>query len=167
MTSASAQSAKFPLLARWSAAVLVAAVIVVAALAQTGFGRSALRAAGLSAAPAGYTALSFASVARIPSQLYSQEALLQPSFVIRNASPADRTYSWVIVAVSGGGSHQVASGRTSVAAGASATVTRELLTSCAGAQLRLVVRLVAPRESIDYWLTCPGGPATAAPGAGQ
>jgi hypothetical protein len=167
MTSASAQSAKFPLLARWSAAVLVAAVIVVAALAQTGVGRAALRVAGLSSAPAGYTALSFARVAQIPAQLYSREALLEPSFVIRNASPSVRTYDWVIVAVSDGHSQQVASGRTSVAAGASTTVNRTLLTSCASGRLQIVVRLLAPRESVAYWAACVGGPAPSGPGAGQ
>lgn len=144
--------------ARLSIAV-VAIVVAVAGLAQTGPGREVLRGAGLLGEPASYTSLFFANPQQpVLPQLYSQEALLDQSFVIHNSSSAPRQYRWQILAVHDGQSQQVAAGKTTVESGRQETVDQAVLTSCVGGRLQLVIRLVAPRESITSWTTCwPGG----------
>jgi hypothetical protein len=140
--------------AGWSAAALVAVALAGAGLAQTGTGHSVLRHAGLFQPPASYTALSFADPGQFPQQLYSRKALLDASFVIRNVTAAGHSYHWQIVDWHRGQERRLASGQTAVDSGGQATVARQVLTSCVGARLELVVRLTAPRESVTYWTTC-------------
>jgi hypothetical protein len=139
---------------RWSAVGLVALVLAVVGVAQTGAGQSLLRAAGLAGPPPGYTALSFTNPAQLPTQLYSREALLDASFMIRNSSTAARRYDWQIFAAWNGRTRRLAGGQATVAAGRTGQVSRDVLASCASGQLQIVIKLAEPRESISYWATC-------------
>jgi hypothetical protein len=142
---------------RWSLAALVVLVLTIAGLAQTSVGHAALRGAGLSASPPSYVALSFADLSQLPSQLYSQEALLNASFVINNSSEAQGHFDWTIVEVQHGQTVQLASGRAAVGSRGRVTVNRLVMTSCIGGQLKVEVRLAAPRESIAFVAGCWAG----------
>jgi hypothetical protein len=139
---------------RRGAAALVVLVLAIVGFAQTSAGHAALRGAGLSASPPSYAALAFASPDQLPSQLFAQEALLDASFVITNSAPVRHAFDWTILEVQHGRTRQIAAGRTAAAAGGRAAVAREFLSSCVGGQLRVVVKLAAPRESIDFLATC-------------
>jgi hypothetical protein len=144
----------------WSSVAVGAFVLAAVGVAQTSAGSAILRDTGVSGRPPGYTALSFTSPKYLPIQLYSQEALLPADFVIKNRSAVAREYDWQVVEVRNGQERQVATGRTAVASGATATITRSVLTSCVGGQIGIAVRLTAPRESIEFWSTCVTAGAT-------
>jgi hypothetical protein len=142
---------------RWSVAALVLLVLAVVGLAQTNVGHAALRGTGLAGSPAGYVALSFAHIGQLPSQLYSQEALLDASFVINNKSAAQRRFDWTILEIKHGQTVKLASGEAAAGYGARTTVNRLVMTSCIGGQLKVEVRLAAPRESIAFVAACWAG----------
>src|SRR5579875_3071710 len=96
------------------------AVVAAAGLAQTPPGHAALRDLGLSAAPAGYTALSFAHPGSLPTTLSPAVTATVP-FRIRNATSAARGYRWSITLQGAAGRH-LAGGTTEVAPGRTATV---------------------------------------------
>jgi hypothetical protein len=133
---------------------------VLVSLAQTSAGQAALRAAGVSGRPAAYAALSFPSPAQLPAQLYSAEALLEVPFAVRNSDTTAHRFSWTMRAVHDGQTRQLAAGQTEVGPGASAVISRNVLASCVGGQLKVVVQLAAPRESIAYWVACWPGPGS-------
>ncbi len=138
----------------WSAVALVAVVLAAVGLAQTGVGRAALRGAGLAGPAASYTALSFASPLQIPTQLYSQQALLSAPFVIHNVSTGTRHYDWQILEQNDGRRSRLVSGHSAVAADGYTTVDWQVFTSCAGGRIKIQVQLAAPSESISFWATC-------------
>lgn len=138
----------------------IAAVVVVlaaAGFAQSGAGRALLQDTGLLARSPNYTALSFASPSELPTQLYSQAALLPTAFIIRNSSAQQRRYPWHIEEIRNGQVRQLASGQATVPAGAAATVSRTFVTSCAGGRMKIQVSLPATGESIGFWTTCWSG----------
>jgi hypothetical protein len=138
----------------WSAIALVAVVLAAIGIAQTGVGRSALRAAGLAGSGASYTALSFASPQQIPTQLYSQQALLSAPFVIHNVSAGARRYDWQILENNDGRQRRLFTGHSTVTAGGYTTVDWQAITSCSGSRIQIQIRLAAPRESISFWANC-------------
>jgi len=142
---------------RWGAAALVVAVLTIIGLAQTSVGHAALRSSGLSASPPGYVALSFANLDQLPSQLYSQEALLNASFTLDNRSTTQHEFSWTIFDVQHGRTTRLAKGQAGAGYGTSTTVNQLVVTSCVGGQLTIVVQLAAPRESISFVATCWAG----------
>jgi len=139
---------------RWSAVGLVGLVLAVVGIAQTGVGQAVLRDAGLIGSAPSYTALSFADPGQLPTQLYSREALLDASFVIRNSSAAARQYDWQIIEARAGRRRRLAGGQATVAAGRTGRVNQTVLSSCTGGRLQIVVKLAEPRESISFWATC-------------
>ena len=139
---------------RWI--LLSVAILVIAAvgLAQTRAGRGILVRAGLLDPPATYTALAFTDPQALPLQLASGRAAIDVSFVIKNVSPSGKAYQWSISVVRNQRSRDVTAGSVMAAAGGQATVTRTVTTSCVGGRVQVVIRLAAPRESIDFWSTC-------------
>jgi hypothetical protein len=138
----------------WSFVALVAAVLAVAILAQTGAGQSLMRDVGLSKTPAGYTQLSFARPQSLPSTLPSPGATVHVPFEIRNSSGAQHTYRWSVTLSRGGSTDHLTSGGTRVRAGAAVTVAPAVTVSCTHGRVRLDVGLASPRESIDFFATC-------------
>jgi hypothetical protein len=138
---------------------IAAAVVVLAVVgfAQTDTGRALLRETGLEGESPSYTALSFASPGELPTQLYSQAALLPAAFVIRNSSAQQRHYPWQIEEIRNGQVRQLASGQATVAAGAATTVNRSFVTSCNGGRMKIEVSLPGAGESIGFWTTCWSG----------
>lgn len=138
---------------------IAVAVVALAGLAQTPPGHAALRGLGLSAAPAGYTALSFARAGALPTTLPTPAATATAPFQIRNATSAAHRYRWSITLRQGTASRRLATGTTEVAAGRTVTVSKPVTFSCPSGRVRLTVSLAAPPESIGLWASCgsPGG----------
>jgi hypothetical protein len=141
----------------WGIALVVVVVLSAVGFAQTHAGNAVLRRAGLAAAPLSYVELYFAHPGQLLTQLYSQEALLDPAFEIGNKSGAARRIDWTMLEIQHGTTRQVASGRVTVAAGGTVTIDQELITSCVGGTLAVEIRLAAPNESIRYVPTCWAG----------
>ena len=140
---------------RWHGmAALVAVVVLVAVLGQTSVGHAMLQKAGLDAEPTSYTALAFQHPQALPEQLASRRASVGVSFVIHNAGSTPRDYQWSVVLVQGQRTRRVASGSARVASGRGATITQAVSISCTRGQVRIVVSLVRPAESIDAWTAC-------------
>jgi hypothetical protein len=141
---------------RWRGTVaLLVLVVVVVGLAQTGAGLALLRKTGLFEQPVSYTALAFQHP-QSPPALTSQRAAVPVSFVISNAGDAPRTYQWTLSVVQGTLTRRAATGSIRVAAGHRAALTQIAHVVCARQQqVRLVVRLTQPAESIDALAACP------------
>jgi hypothetical protein len=145
-------------------AIAAAAIVLAAAgFAQTSPGRAVLRDVGIAGKGQSYTALAFADPGSLPTQLYSRNALLDASFVIRNDSGQQRQYPWQVEEIRNGLVRDIDTGQTTVAAGAAATIrpggSEGFVTSCTGGRLKIEVLLPAAGESIGFWATCwPGGP---------
>jgi hypothetical protein len=142
----------------WSALIFAALIVACAGLAQTGMGHAVLREAGLLQASPGYTALSFTHPQNLPTELGSEHASINVSFGIHNVSGSQREYRWSILLVRSGRSHIKAAGVVHLPPEGSATVDRTVRTSCVGGRLKVVARLAATSESIDFWAACRSAP---------
>jgi hypothetical protein len=138
----------------WGSVAVAALVLAAVGFAQTRAGSAILQDAGVSGRPPGYTSLSFATPKYLPTQLYSQEALLPADFIIRNESRVARQYRWQVVEIRRGRDRQIASGVAALASGASTSISLSFVSSCVGGKIGIAVRLTAPRESIDFWSVC-------------
>jgi hypothetical protein len=135
---------------------LAVLVPIMAGLAQTGAGHSALRAAGLAAPPASYVALSFTDPQALPAQLHSKVSTVKVSFVIHDTpgAPVSRIYRWSVLVSQAGSTLPAAAGQVRVPAGGERTIRTTVLTTCTAPRLRLAVQLASPAESIDFWAAC-------------
>jgi hypothetical protein len=138
---------------RQGSALLMAGVLAIAGLAQTGAGQAALRSLGLLKSPS-YTALSFREPQSLPSHLSARRSDVPVSFSIGNVSDSERAYHWSIGLSSDVPSQQVADGNVRVTAGSTVGVSRTVMAKCTGKRLHLVVRLADPAESIGFWAAC-------------
>jgi hypothetical protein len=125
-----------------------------AGFAQTGTGHVLMRAAGLIAPPAPYTALSFTSPQLLPAHLRRGSFDLPVSFRITNFSVTARDYHWSVLLVEGRRTRGVSSGRLTIAPGRTQSLSRGVSGSCRAGDVRTVVRLSAPSESIDFLASC-------------
>jgi hypothetical protein len=139
---------------RWSAAALVALVVLSAGLAQTSPGHDLLHDLGFYQTP-GYTELAFTTPYGLPTQLQSTHSPIQVSFGIHNVSGSPKNYRWSITLVQSGHSHVSASGVAATQAQGRATVAKTVAATCGSGRLQVVIRLSEPAESIDFWATCP------------
>jgi hypothetical protein len=135
-------------------AVMVAAVALVAGLAQTSVGHSLLQGAGLYDQPASYTSLAFANPQSLPTQFSRSATSVHVSFTISNASTNSRTYQWSIVFDRAGRTYRLAAGTARVPAEGHVTVSRTVRASCSSGQARMTIGLAAPAESIHFLAAC-------------
>lgn len=138
----------------WRVTALVAAVILTAGISQTNVGHMILRNAGVTGGPTGYTSLAFSHSQILPKPLGPTPANVEVSFVIQNSGDAPRGYQWLVSLAQGPRKHDVATGSVRIAAGHGATITRYAKSSCTQGQIRIVVRLAEPAESIGAWIAC-------------
>lgn len=137
------------------AMIAVAAVAVLTlGLAQTGAGRSLLRAAGLSQGPETYASLAFSDPQSLPASLPAAGTEVPISFVISNPSANSQRYQWSVVLEKSGHVARLASGVAQVPARGHATVSRRVTASCSGGRASMTVRLANPAESVDFWTAC-------------
>ena len=140
---------------RWRGMVVLVAVVAVAAsIAQTSSGHAMLRKAGLFEQQTSYTSLAFQNLQSLPEQLKSKRASVPISFMIHNVSDTPRDYVWSVLLLQGQHRPRVAAGGIRVASGHSAEITRSVKIACTREQVRIVVNLVRPAESIDASMAC-------------
>jgi hypothetical protein len=135
--------------------LLVALVLCCVGVAQTSQGHVLLSDVGLYEQPASYAELTFTTPSDLPSTLPSPNSPIDVSFSIRNVSGASRAYQWSVVLTKGDQSHVRASGTATAPAQGRVTVTKSVRMACVGGRLQVLVRLVRPAESVDFWVTCP------------
>jgi hypothetical protein len=138
-----------------SLVMVVALVLLCVGLAQTSQGHVLLGDMGLYEQPASYTELTFTTPGDLPSTLPSPNSPIDVSFSIHNVSGAAHPYQWSVVLTKTGQSHVKASGTITVPAQGRVTVTKSVAMTCVGGRLQVLVRLVNPAESVDFWVTCP------------
>jgi hypothetical protein len=136
--------------------ILLVLVVLCAGLAQTSPGHTVLSDMGLYEPPVSYTELTLAEPGDLPSALPSPDSPVNVSFDIHNVSGAARHYQWsVVLAKNGQNGRQEGSGAVTAPAQGRVTVTRTVRATCTGGRLQVLVRLVSPAESVDFWVTCP------------
>jgi hypothetical protein len=133
---------------------VMAAIALTAGLMQTGTGHSLLQKLGLSGTAADYTALAFTNPKSLPAHLSPRPAKMKLSFDVTNSSAGPRSYNWSMALERGGRNTRLAAGEISVPAGSRLTVARTVKASCAKGRARLIVKIAAPAESIDFWMAC-------------
>jgi hypothetical protein len=133
---------------------LAAIFLIGVGFVQTAAGHSVLRKTGLFNPTPTYTALSFDRPNSLPQRLSSEHAIVNVMFAVQNMTGAARKYKWLILLVRNGHSDRVETGSIGVGSGATATLTRKLAVVCLGGQLRFVVQLLTPSESIDFLTAC-------------
>ena len=139
------------------AAVATAAIVVLAAvLAQTAFGKSVLRDAGLLGSPQGYTELEFVQPAKLPAQIAPGTRRLRVPFRIHNVEGGAHTYRWSVVAIRDGQTQRLAGARQDLAKGQSRYLDPHVPLTCSGGRVRVEVRLADPAQSIGFWVKCNG-----------
>ena len=139
---------------RSPALALALAIVVAAGLAQTGTGHRLMQRAGLIGAPAAYTALYFTNPRALPTKVPSRHFALAVPFTIHNVSATARDYQWSVLALQGPRTRAAARGRLSVAPDRTANLDQPVSGFCTAGTLQLVIRLSAPRESIDFRASC-------------
>jgi hypothetical protein len=113
-----------------------------------------LRDAGLYETPATYTELAFSQSAALPSTLAEPSGNVKVSFGIHNVSDAAHSYQWSIAVVHSGKSQVKATGTVPLPAQGRISLARSVAAACASGRTQVVVRLAAPAESINFWVTC-------------
>lgn len=139
--------------------IVPVAMVTVVALAQTAAGHTMLREAGLETAPPSYAALAFAKPQSLPALLPSSHGTMQVPFTIHNYFVTPQSYRWSVTAArtgrhAGQPAARPVSGRSTVAAGATAAMNAALRFRCTSGQIRITVRLASPAESIDFLADC-------------
>jgi len=133
---------------------LIGGIVVLASIFQTNAGRAILRTAGLSQGSPGYTSLSFLEPKSLPEQLKSKYSKVDASFVILNATNTKRDYRWSISLIRQGQADHVYTGNVKLTSGGKAEITRSVTIECTGGQIRMVVSLERPAESISALMAC-------------
>lgn len=131
----------------------MAVVALMAGLLQTGNGYSFLQKIGFSGAAASYTSLAFTDPQSLPTHL-SRSIRMRLSFDVTNTSAGPRGYHWSLMLQRAGRDKRLAAGEINVPAGNRLTVARTVRASCTKGRARMIVRLAAPAESIDFWMDC-------------
>jgi hypothetical protein len=140
---------------RWQLLLLVAAVLVCAALAQTQPGHTLLRDTGLYETPAAYTELTFSAPGNLPSAAAKPNASISVAFGIHNVSGDSRDYRWSIMLVHSGKSRVKASGTVLTPAQGRTEVTKSVAADCTSGRVQVVVQLADTPDSISFWVICP------------
>lgn len=109
---------------------------------------------GVAAPVEPYTEIAFAT----PDALPTGDGELRVPFTVRNGEGAERAYTWTATTRPAGGTAvPVASGRLTLADGASTTVRARIPVTCAGTRTRVDVSLGGAHRTIGFWLACDGG----------
>ena len=133
---------------------LIGGVVVLAAILQTNVGYAIFRTAGLSQEPPGYTSLSFLKPQSLAEQLQSKHAKVGPSFVIQNVTDTTRDYTWSIFLIRQGQASRAYTGSVILTPSRKAIITRSVTIKCSRGQIRMVVSLEHPAESISALMAC-------------
>ncbi len=146
---------------RWAGGIAAAAVLLAA---QTGPGTGLLTAAGLRAAPEGFTELAFADPHALPELVLSTGVLPLPGFTIGNHTGHERDYGWSVTLTAGTETRLIARGRARAPEGGTVAVAPYATAQCRVGEFTLAVRLEGSGESIDHRSACTSDPDQRRPG---
>lgn len=138
----------------YTALILALGVIAIIGLAQTGLGRAGLRAAGLVRPVDSFSELYFTHPRQIQINLPTGSVTIPVSFTIHNVTSHAQSYQWSVELVDGVDTKHAAKGEVTVKQDSVAAIAKQVSGTCWSGQLQVVVRLVAPAESIDYYAGC-------------
>lgn len=133
---------------------LIGGIVVLVSIFQTNVGDAILRAAGLSHGSPDYTSLSFLKPQSLPEQLQSKRSKVAASFVIQNATNTKHDYTWSISLIRQEQTYHMYTGSVILTPGRKAEITRYVTIQCARGQIRMVVSLEHPAESISALMAC-------------
>ena len=134
---------------------LIGGVVVFAGIFQTSAGYAILRMAGLSQQPTGSTSLSFVKPRSLPELLQSKHAKVTAPFVIENATNTAHNYTWSIFLIRQGQTERMYTGNVSLTPGGKVEIARSVTIECTRGEIRIVVSLAHPAESISALMACP------------
>lgn len=135
---------------------LLGVLALLVGLAQTPPGYAVLRDTGLAGSAPAYTPLYFTDPGGLPAAVPSGHVALTVPFSVHNASSSSSSYEWTIQVVHGNQQTQAASGTLTVPPGSTRPQSSQIEAFCPSGDLQVVVRLVAPAESIDFRAACGG-----------
>ncbi len=136
--------------------IAVAGVLAVVLLfAQTGFGHSLIKAAGLSRPTPSFVELYFPGARALPSTVPHSGVLVIRFAVGGVGGLTTRSLDWKVTEQTGKVQHELAAGRSVVAANRTATVARKIRVHCSGKRAQLVISLTHSSARITLWLACP------------
>jgi hypothetical protein len=139
---------------RWGLVALIAGGTALVSVFQTSAGHALLVKTGLSRGTTGYTSLSFLHPRSLPAQLKTSHAKVGAPFAIHNATPTTHDYHWSVMLMRHGQTRPVHAGTVRLPAGHTAVVSRSIAITCSQDQVRIVISLERPAESIDAWVRC-------------
>jgi hypothetical protein len=139
---------------RGGMALVLACTAALLLLVQSGVGRAALRAAGLSHRLPGYASLYFPDAASTPAKL-GPDRELDLRFAVHSVETATRSFTWSAATWAGKVAHPLAGGSVRLAPGGTALVTRAVRVPCTARRVAVHVTLVGTSTGIDLWLACP------------
>ena len=128
-------------------------VAIVLLVIQTGFGHSALRAAGLSRPTESFVELYFPRAQTLPSTLPAS-GRLKIRFAVGSVGPTTHTFVWQVSEGTGQVQLTLASGRSVVSAGRTETVVQSVHVHCSGQRTQLLVSVEHSSARITLWLAC-------------
>jgi len=144
---------------KWASAALGPVAVLVLVLvglgvAQTSPGGRLLHALGISSPSAPYTELAFVNPASPGTPVPG--ATVRFAFWVHNVEGSVHMSTWTATTQAPRRAPIVAaSGRLTLANGASDTVALRIPTGCAGSQSRINVSLGGAHQTIGFWLSCP------------
>jgi len=126
-------------------------------LAQTGFGHSVLRAAGVARPTEGFVELYFPDARTLPSSLPAS-GRLKIRFAVGNFGSTTRSLVWRVSENTGLAEVRLAAGRTVVAASRTVVVAQTVRIACLRHRAQLLISLKRSSARITLWLACPRRP---------
>jgi len=133
---------------------VVAVAVIVLVFAQTAAGQQVMRRAGLEGPASSYTALSFTNPGALQGHLPLGHFSTRVGFALENDSQTSNHYQWTIQMIDGKHVTKVATGQATVGGGDTIDESRTVTGMCQSGNLKLVVSLAAPAESIDFMAHC-------------
>jgi hypothetical protein len=133
---------------------LIGVLAIVLLVMQTSIGHLLLRDSGLSRPSATFVALYFPDSRALPSKLPAS-GRLELSFVVDNVAATTGSFTWQVSQAKGSSQLSLATGRASVGANRTLTVTRNLHVHCSTRRTQLRVSIQRPPARLTLWLACP------------
>jgi hypothetical protein len=139
-------------------AALAAIALIAIAVAQSAFGRGALRDSGLQGGDERYTELAFAQPTKVPEYLSEYRPTLDLPVGIHNGEGEARTYRWTATVTHGRRTKRLDWGTVDLGPDGRAVLHPDVKFSCLRGRVRVDVSIEDPKQSIGAWIRCPGTP---------
>jgi hypothetical protein len=137
------------------ARIAIAGILAIVLLVlQTGIGRAAFQAAGLSRPTPSFVELYFPDARALPSSLPASDHL-ELRFALNNVGMTTHSFTWQVSDNTGKVTLRLVSGRSAVSANGTDVVVRNIRVDCSGKRAELLVSVERTSARISLWLACP------------